>query len=441
MDNYLEKKYHQVFEGIDELTGKRKEAGQLTAMGFSSNLDLLCDFKTEHLNVLLKEHMAGRRFSELKVPALIRDMQELLSAVAYFCIKGIGGEVDVENTELVMLNFSFTNGMGGTAVQAAMALSELSCPTLVHLTDDSREVCEILDKPSIHIIDEKGELSGAMSAPHKNEQELHFIIQFKKGDPVRLGDETIEIPCSNRLILTKNTVNVTMPFDRHYFDWIEKNADRVTSDLFSSFNCILDTEVLKERLQYLKGHAQRYRRGNPRGIVFFEDAHYHDAKVRKLCMETIYPEVDIVSLNEEELSYTLNNMYDIGVDIDDIDSVIRGAEFLIERLGIHKGIIVHTKDYAMYTGRELEYDIEDGLMMGNLMATSKAKYGWYGTKEQMREVLELPMSSKGLKNYDRLKERAAPGYTVIVPSRYIDKPEFTIGLGDSFTGGVQLSFS
>ena len=30
---------------------------------------------------------------------------------------------------------------------------------------------------------------------------------------------------------------------------------------------------------------------------------------------------------------------------------------------------------------------------------------------------------------------------VIVPTKYIDKPQYTIGLGDSFVAGVQICFS
>ena len=42
----------------------------------------------------------------------------------------------------------------------------------------------------------------------------------------------------------------------------------------------------------------------------------------------------------------------------------------------------------MYVGEPLKADIERGLIYGNLLATAKANNGWYGTKEQVKEVLE-----------------------------------------------------
>ena len=330
--------------------------------------------------------------------------------------------------------------MGGTAVQAAMALSQLGCPSIVHLTDDSKEVCEILKSPVIYAVSQDGRLVHTDEIVQTNEQEIHFIIQFKKGDMIRLGSQEARIPCSNRLIITKITVNEFVPFAKPYFEWIERNGASVSSNVLSSFNALLDPVVLKERLEYVKGHVEKYREANPDGIVFFEDAHYHDYTVRKLCLETVYSCVDIVSLNEEELKYTLKEMYDFDVDIEDIISCVEGARFIREKFKIRRGVIVHTKDYSMYVGEPLKADIERGLIYGNLLATAKAWNGWYGTKEQIQEVLGFELSPKGVENYEKVKASRFAKEVTLVPSKYIDKPKYTIGLGDSFVGGVQMCF-
>ena len=193
-------------------------------------------------------------------------------------------------------------------------------------------------------------------------------------------------------------------------------------------------------MQYVKNHVEIYRRNNPDGIVYFEDAHYHNEEVRRLCVETLYPCVDILSMNEEELQYTLKEMYGYDVDIDDIYSCIDGVEFLLDKFHIKKGVIVHTKDYAMFVGDSENIDIENGLMYGMIMATAKASHGNYGTKEQIRQVLELGVSEKGLSNLKKVEERGYGSRVILVPTKYIDKPKYTIGLGDSFTGGVQMCF-
>lgn len=436
----IEEKFQKAYDSLEKHIESRNKKEQLTAMGYTSNLDLLCDFQVDKLNELLAEYMSGEDLTKMKPAKMIRTMQELLETVVYYCINGIGGEADVEDPELVKSSFSFKNGMGGTAVQAAMALAQIGGKTLVHLTDDSKEVCELLHSSYIHVVLGNGELGFTDQVISHNPQETHFIVQFKKGDQVRLGEQVIAIPCSNRLILTKNTVNEYLPLWEPYFKWIEQNAKQVTSNVLSSFNSILEKEVLKDRLQYVKNHVEIYRRNNPDGIVYFEDAHYHNEEVRRLCVETLYPCVDILSMNEEELQYTLKEMYGYDVDIDDIYSCIDGVEFLLDKFHIKKGVIVHTKDYAMFVGDSGNIDIENGLMYGMIMATAKASHGNYGTKEQIRQVLELGVSEKGLSNLKKVEERGYGSRVILVPTKYIDKPKYTIGLGDSFTGGVQMCF-
>ncbi len=436
----MEEKFQKAYQSLEDSIIRRSREKTYTAMGYTSNLDLLCDFRVEKLNELLAKYMPGKDLGEMKIAKVIRTVEELLETVVYYCIHGIGGEADVENTDLVRASFPFRNGMGGTAVQAALALAQIGGETLVHLTDDSEEVCEQLRSPYIHVVLENGQVGHAGEVVSCNPQEIHFILQFKKGDVVRSGDQAIEIPCSNRVILTKNTVNKYLPLWEPYFKWIEQNAKYVSSNVLSSFNSILDTEILKERLDYVKNHVRLYRRNNPEGIVYFEDAHFHDAKVRRLCVETIAPDVDILSMNEEELQYTLKEMYGYQVDINDIFSCVDGVEFLQQKLSVRRGIIVHTKDYAMFVGEPGDIDIEKGLMYGTLMATAKAANGGYGSKEQIREVLKLDMSDKGLWNLRRLQDGPYRERVILVPTRYIDKPKYTIGLGDSFTGGVQMCF-
>ncbi|MCI6698673.1 MAG: ADP-dependent glucokinase/phosphofructokinase [Lachnospiraceae bacterium] len=439
MEKSFTEKYAGAFQSLEQNIAKRRSNHVLTAMGFTSNLDLLCDFSTSRLNSLLDEFLSGEHLSEFKSVSCIHSMEDLLHTICYFCMNGIGGEVDVENTEIIRQAFHFKNGMGGTAVQAALALSELGAESLVHLTDDSKEVCALLDTSNIFVVNHDI-LTHTGNLQQTHEQELHFIIQFRKGEVIRLGSEEVTIPTSNRLILTKNTVNKTVPLSEEYFGWIERNAKRVSSIVLSSFNCILEPEILLNRIHRVQQHVQQYKASNPSGIVYYEDAHYHDKIVRRMVLDNLYPCVDIVGMNEEELRYTLDQMYSLNIDTDNILDCIDGIHILLNKFRIQKGIIVHTKDYAMYVGRPLGADIESGLMYGNILATAKAKNGWYGTPEQVKAVLGLEMSAKGLENRAVIEKNTYNEEVVLVPSRYIDKPKYTIGLGDSFVGGLQMCF-
>ena len=418
---------------------KRNSKGIYTAMGYSSNLDILLDFHVETLNRLLEENVPDGILAEMEAAPLIRSEKELLETIVSYCRKGIGGEADIADIDLIRRSFPCKNGMGGTAVQAALALAQLGAGSVVHLSDDSKEVREQLDYPCIRVPLEDGTLGGAMDVDGRNPQEVHAILQFQKGSVVRLGGQSFEIPVSNRLILTKNTVNITLPLSEAFLSWVEDHAEQVSSNVLSSFNCILEKNVLQERLARVKEHVKAYRRNNPDGIVYFEDAHYHDRAVREMCIETLYPHVDIMSMNEEELAYTLS-MYGAEADISDVRSCVEGAEYLRKRFSIKRGVVVHTKDYAMYVGDRSGLDIENGLTYGVLMATAKAAFGRYGTADDIEWVLTQKISERGVRNREIIRECGLDERVVLVPTFYLDSPKYTIGLGDSFTGGMQMCF-
>ena len=100
---------------------------------------------------------------------------------------------------------------------------------------------------------------------------------------------------------------------------------------------------------------------------------------------------------------------------------------------------MHTADYAVFVGDKGDIAIERGLYWGGLLATARASVGRYPTLEDVERVLALPISEKGAEfaaaisagSYDDVQ---------LIPTRYIDKPRFTIGLGDSFTAGMQICF-
>lgn len=435
----LEEKYRAAYDGMAGRINERIRLGRYPAMGYTTNLDLLCDFQVDDLNRMLGEYLPDLRLAQVRKADRIDTVEDLLETIVYFCVNGIGGEVDIGDTDVVRGSFRWTLGMGGTAPQAAMALAAVGCPSVIHMTDDSPEVCGLLDSPLIYTVSDEGTLIHTGGVRQAHDQEIHFIIQFRKGDRICLADGPVKIPVSNRLILTKITVNETVPFSDSYLRFVEEHAEAFGSNVLSSLNAILDERVLLDRISAACRHTAAYRKKNPAGVVFFEDAHYHNDRVRTLCLENLYSQVDIVSLNEEELKHTLDSRR-VPVDMDDIVSCIAGAVHIRETLGVRKGMIVHTKDYSMYVGDPLTADIGLGLIYGNLLATAKAFGGWYGSPEQVGKVLSFPMSPKGLLALKAAAASPYAGSVTLIPTRYIDKPRYTIGLGDSFVAGVQMCF-
>ncbi|RCW52208.1 ADP-dependent glucokinase/phosphofructokinase [Halanaerobium sp. ST460_2HS_T2] len=435
----INKKYVLAFDKIEKIVDKKRESDKYPAMGYTSNLDLISDFNVQKFNQLINDELPELSIKDIEIADKIDSVEKLIKTITYFCANGIGGEVDIEDEKVLKKYFDWEYGIGGTAVQAAMALATIKCPSIVHLTEKSKEMCELLADPEVYTVLDNGKLEHTDQIKSNTENEIHFIIQFKKGDIIQLKDQEIKIPDSNRLIITQTSINENLPLSDSYFKYIENNAEKISSNVLSSFNVIQDKSILLDRLKYIKKHLNKFREKNNSGIVFFEDAHYHNLEIKKLCMENIYPQVDILSLNEEELDYTLK-FYDFPVEIENIISCVKGAEYLRDKFGIKKGVIVHTKDYSMYVGQKLEIDIEEGLIYGNLLATAKAKHGFYGNIQQISELFDLELSPRGVKARKEIENSIYSDQVVIVPTKYIDKPKYTVGLGDTFVAGVQLCF-
>ena len=162
-------------------------------------------------------------------------------------------------------------------------------------------------------------------------------------------------------------------------------------------------------------------------------------EVKELLFKRLVPYADIIGTNEEEL-VAQNEKYGVHTDIEDIGSVLEGIEALIERYKAH-GVVLHTKDYSLYYGQELKgVDIEKGLTIGNLMSGTRARIGKYGTIEECRESLALSLSPTGLAFHEELERLKPERQAVLVPSRYLEHPKYTIGLGDTFVSGVHTCF-
>ena len=88
------------------------------------------------------------------------------------------------------------------------------------------------------------------------------------------------------------------------------------------------------------------------------------------------------------------------------------------------GIVLHTKDYAMYFGTEISgIEIEKGLTMGNLMSGTRARLGKYGTLEELEESRKtMALSTEGLRFEEELEALAPEEYARLVPSRYLEHP-------------------
>lgn len=268
---------------------------------------------------------------------------------------------------------------------------------------------------------------------------IHLIMQYTKGDVLRVGKKEYPLPLSNRLIIDYDPVYKFLPVQRDFLNYVENHAGDIYSYDISGFNGMIELEVLKERLSELKRHYRIVKERNPDVRIYFESAHYISTKIRDYVYESLSEAMDIMGMNEEELvDLTMKKAHP--VDKESLESVLAGLDYLLELYPV-KGIVMHSKDYSLYYGEAMEdIDLEMGLTLGNLMSGTRARIGRYGTQEECRESLKLDLSPTGVKFAEQLTAMELKHTAILVPSRYMEKPRYTIGLGDTFVAGMQMCF-
>ena len=433
-DNYL--KY---LESVPAAIEQCERTGNRLALGYTSNLDAIATCDEETLNILIEKYLKEEP-SYVEEEA-IQDMSDFVRIISYFAMNGLGGEVDIASEAVVdelKQTFNMTYSLGGTCAQSTGALAAMGVPVLTHFTDQAEEVLATVNFKGTESVKD-GEKVALTECASGELPLLHVIMQFNRGDVLKINGKEYVIPVSNRLIMQFDQVHKLMPVREDFMEYIEENAEKIYAYSISGFNAILDMNIMEERAAQIKQHLVKIKEKNPDVKVYFESAHYISTKIRDYLYSVLAENLDIMGMNEEELVHLTKKM-EHPVDKDDLDSIISGLDFILEQYPV-KGIVMHSKDYSLYYGVKQEsIDIEKGLTLGNLMSGTKARVGHYGSPDDCRENLKLELSPVGVEFADRLEKMETKHTAALVPSRYMEKPNFTIGLGDTFVAGVQLCF-
>lgn len=432
-------KYLEYLEAVPDVIKRCHETGNRPVLAYTSNLDIIVKWNVDNFNSLLEKYLKDEpSFVEEET---VDSMEDFARIVTYFAINGYGGEVDITSGEVIEVlksYFEIQHGLGGTCAQGAAALGTMGVPVMVHITDRSKEVLEWMDYVGIESVKaaERVPLSQCVS---EEEPAIHLIMQFTKGDVIRVGGREHEIPLSNRLIMGYDQIHKIMPVEPDFLNYMETHAENMYSYDVSGFNAIVSLDVLKERICELGRHYQVLKEKNPDLKIYFESAHFISTKIRDYLYSKLAEYVDIMGMNEEEL-VDLTEKKNHSVDKDDIASVLSGLDYVLEIYPV-KGIVMHSKDYALYYGEPMDgVNLEMGLTLGNLMSGTRARIGCYGTQSDCRESLELELSPIGMEFAEKIDRMNLKHTAILVPSRYMEKPRSTIGLGDTFVAGMQMCF-
>lgn len=416
-----------------------KENGKRLVLGYTSDLDVVLKWDGDAFSEILSTYL--KKDPCFRCGDVIDSMEAFACIVSYYLLNGLGGEIDITNIgvcEYLEKHFQTEYALGGTCAQGAAALNAAGFPVLAHITDRSKEVCRLMSGEGLDTVTPDGIVPMGSSASGELPVR-HMVLQYPKGAAITVNGKTCLAPVSNRLILDYDVIHKTMPVERAFLDYCEQNAKTMLAYCISGFNGIIDERIMRGRIEELKEHYKIVKRSNPSCMIYLEGAFYLNPDLKNLIFDRLSDVVDLYGMNEEELVEHAER-FGMKTDKEDLASVYSSLRLLLEKYPV-KGIILHTKDYAMYFGEKLAgIDIEKGLTLGNLMASTRARIGRYGTREDCLESMQLPLSPEGMRFCEEMERLRPNEFVTIVPSRYMEHPKYTIGLGDTFMAGCLTSF-
>lgn len=431
--------YQQCLEEIPSLITYSNENKKAPIFAYTSNLDVVLHWEADTYNEILKKYL--KEEPSVHEGDTIATMEDFARISSYYLMRGLGGNFDITNIEVcnyLKELFTFEYALGGTSAQGAAAFGTIGLPVNIHMTDACEEVCRMMNHTGTKVVKDNENVP-IMKGVSGEEPIYHFILQFKKDDKLQILGKEITIPSSNRMILFFDTVHKIVPIRQEFLKYWDTTDEEPTSYLLSGFDAIIDPDIMEERLQELEPHLQKMKDKCPNTVFYFEGAFYMNPKVKELASKRFCKYADILGMNEEELEEQVER-FGKHIDNKNLDEILYGLDLILSKYPV-KGIVLHTKDYSMYYGEELKgIAIERGLTMGNMMSATRARIGKYGSLEDCKETLQLPLSSVGLQIAEAAEQKKLDKLIKVVPSRYLEYPKYTIGLGDTFVSGVHTCF-
>jgi ADP-dependent phosphofructokinase/glucokinase len=396
---------------------------RLVACGLTSNLDIILKWDQKAIQKWVDRYATGPR-NLYKVETLSDFVDMLLYVLPVGGTECYISEEVAHAVESVIEQASL--GIGGTGIQAACALSSIGVRTLVHTTALAPQFCSLLDYPGLSVVKNGAAYSVRELLQEPGENYFpHFILQFGAGDGFDFNGRSYRAPASNKVILSFDRINTIVPIDHSFFAYASGRP--VTSMLISGLTGIQSAGVLDERLDevsHLLGDA-----GASFPILLECGPSALPGGLHKI-LKRLGPQADIISCSDEEL-FGLNGAL-TGEVRDDVDALAEMALSFGPEYRPRLGVVIHTKDVSVFCGDAGRINMGSALAMGNLVASAKARFANYGSREEVLALAGEPFSRAALQKAEALRLKGI----FAVPTKAIEHPACTIGLGDSFAAGL-----
>jgi len=397
------------------------------------NLDALHDLKGPELLDLCPRSKPEARRTEAR--RRISRLEDLCSSLLLCMRDGSGDEQLIESGDLareIEKSFKWRYRLGGNAGIMANVLATLGATPVLNAPALSGRLAGMIH-PQVRI-PHSGRLTSPQNAT-RNEDMIHFVLQFAKGEQFAFPEGVIAAPRDNRFIASYDPQNSRMATAPEFDSYCLKEIQSFNGALVSGFH-LVEFSDFKEIFDCRIEQITSWKRANQRLYIHAEMGSFQRPEMMKYLLERL--PADSVGMNEDELAMlakpqqmkTWRSIQDAIMDIQDKWSIPRLA--------------VHTRDFIISTSERL-FSAEDELRAlhkgvraagalaatGNLTGKPPKEINPAG-QEALNEFQEIGASDLGNGAYKLYGRRLV----CMVPSLQPSRTRITVGLGDTATAAI-----
>jgi ADP-dependent phosphofructokinase/glucokinase len=448
-------------------------------VAYNCNIDAikhLTEADVARLIGLFNEAEIQERIEEY--PREIKDPLDFMARLIISMREGKAAEIPNHNSDIHEwlknhLGFDYAR-MGG---QAGIISNELACLGLRKVVSYvpwlSKEQAEYYEKTD-NLWHPKVE-DGKVVLKHPQEafkpnmgSKVNWIIEYSKGLQVNSNNRSFIVQRDNRLIISSRPTWLRLDMDKEVYEQLDAIFP-IDGAMLSGYQVIKEEyEDGTNYKQYVERSVQvieKLKSLNPELRIHVELTSIQNRVIRKTILADIVAKhvhslgldtVEVANalnvLGHEELSYSVIKKEENG-----ITALYQGAvqllkDLSLERVHVHSlgfYICVLEKDHLLSLK-----DHRDFLLFSSTLAAAKAFNGTIGNLDEAQIGLKVPISGSGIRGLEEFKaycvsrklcneEEFDYGYlygpdhdAIIVPSKIVEKPKATVGIGDAISAAA-----
>ncbi|MBS7248918.1 MAG: ADP-dependent glucokinase/phosphofructokinase [Candidatus Jordarchaeales archaeon] len=292
---------------------------------------------------------------------------------------------------------------------------------------------------------------------------IHWISEFKKGFSVNLDGLSFEAPRDNRFIATFDDVNARLQLAPGFREGSVLEAEDAVAAVVSGYHLLREKysggETCWEVLEDVVSLIKEWRSVNPELSIHAEMGFTASCVVRKAILNSVFPNVSSVGVNETELQIFHSPDHAKPLSSYSAPELYLKAKSILDKYRL-KRVFIHTREYSMSIVRQ-SYGVHPeeefmALLFGASLAATLAATGMPPTISRAKEMMNkgFEISEDGLREHKKLASLldtegeadyklfvehgfvyGDPG-VVFVPSILVREVKATVGLGDTICSGT-----